>query len=373
MSEKNPIRICFYMTGSYQVFINATSGFGGAEINMYYIARELAKYPEYEIEFFVGDFGQEDEEIRENVKLIKIKYLNPARFDGMIHKFLCRFYFFQASLKSKSDLYITSTAGEFLGYLIFIVCFLKKKKTIFRIGHDWDVDGTIFNRKNHVGLLYRYALKRFDRIIAQNEYQCQILYKKHGLKSTIIKNGFPIQYANKNHVHKHLLWVGRSVDFKRPHLFLKLAKKVPEENFLMILTGISELKNEIVELAAEIDNLKIIDEVRFQEVHMYFAKAKCYINTSTTEGFPNTFIQSGLNQIPILSFRVDPDNIIERFQLGYMCDDDIEKGINFLKELDENKIRVFGKNGLEYVMKNHDLSEKVTQYKILINKMYSES
>ena len=41
-------------------------------------------------------------------------------------------------------------------------------------------------------------------------------------------------------------------------------------------------------------------------------KSKILINTSSFEGFPNTFVQAWANGVPVISLKVDPDNIIKK-------------------------------------------------------------
>jgi len=358
------------MTGSYQVFSKASSGYGGAEINLYFLAREFAKDPNIQVEFLVGDFGQEKVEIIENVKLIKINRLNPVLYNNLYHKIIRRYNFVKEVLLSRSDIFIASTAGEFLGYLVFIVRYLKRKKILFRVGHDWDVDGTRSQQNNHIGFLYRYALTRFHRIIVQNIKQKNILWDRYKLDSEVIKNGFPIDKRFNPKSRKYILWVGRVVPFKRPEIFLKLAVAVPEKSFLMILSGEKKMKDQLKAESKYIKNLEIKDAIGFFEISRFFNEAECLVNTSSAEGFPNTFIQSGMSRIPILSFNVNPDNILTKYNIGFDCRENFLKAKNFLRKLDHLKFSELGENNFKYVVSHHNLSDKVIRYKKVIHEMF---
>ena len=67
-----PIRVCFVALEAYPLFNPTVEAvFGGAEVDLYYLATELAKDKDFEVSFVVGDYGQEPMEIREGITLIK--------------------------------------------------------------------------------------------------------------------------------------------------------------------------------------------------------------------------------------------------------------------------------------------------------------
>lgn len=74
MSKKErPIRLCFVMPGTYQLFNSATSTeHGGAELNLYYLSKLFAKDPRYEVSFIVEDQRQKHIEYYDNVKVIRL-------------------------------------------------------------------------------------------------------------------------------------------------------------------------------------------------------------------------------------------------------------------------------------------------------------
>ncbi|MHC4288006.1 MAG: glycosyltransferase, partial [Planctomycetota bacterium] len=163
-----------------------------------------------------------------------------------------------------------------------------------------------------------------------------------------------------------ILWVGRSAAVKRPRRFLELAKTLPQEPFVMICqratsdTGYDDLKAD----AVKIDNLQFIERVPFGEMDHYFERAKVLVNTSDSEGFPNTFIQACKASTAILTFAVNPDGFLDQHQCGACCDGNTSTLKNQLsKMLNENRYQHFGKNGLEYVKDKHDISKIIERYK----------
>ena len=99
--------------------------------------------------------------------------------------------------------------------------------------------------------------------------------------------------------------------------------------------------------------------MQFQDVQKYFDKAKCFVNSSEFEGFPNTFIQACLGSTPILSFNVNPDNFIERFEVGCFCANSLDKAVEFIRNLDPEKIRFYGNNAFKYACKHHNIEDKI--------------
>ncbi|MCX7920936.1 MAG: glycosyltransferase family 4 protein [Clostridia bacterium] len=362
-------KICFIIDHAYPLFNrNENSVFGGAEINLYNLSMRLSETGRYDITFLVGDYGQQKEEVYSGIKVRKIKYLNLKKYNSKYHKIMRQFMLWKELIFSKADVYITSTACELLGWLALIVKKLKGKKIIFRLASDSDVDLEYWKHKGKKFYsLYKYGIYNSDLIVSQTEKQKKLLKDGLNLESTVIKNGFFINTDVELNKKKYILWVSRGMDIKRPELFVELARRLPEENFLIIMSGDYSGKAKIVENAAQLKNIRFIDYVPFFEIQKYYEEAKLFVNTSEFEGFPNSFIQACLAKTPILSFRVNPDNFIDQYELGYCCNDSVEKAIDFIKKLNQEKIRLYGENALNYVKQHHDINESAKKYEALIS------
>lgn len=359
------------MAGSYPVFARMNNGFGGAEINLYYISRELAKDPHYEVKFVVGDYGQDPQMVMDNVGIIRVRHLNPERFPSYFHKIVSRLRFCLFVWRDNSDIYVCSTASDFLAYVVLFGKILRGKRVIFRTGHDWDINGHFTRSKNLFGLMYKLALHRADAIITQNEHQQVTLKRTENLDSVVIRNGFPISGEQPSGTREYLLWIARADSFKRPELFIRLAQALPSHRFVMILSGSGPAKDKITREAEAIGNLEFRDGVSFFESIAYFRKAKCLVNTSSAEGFPNTFIQAGLTQTPILSFAVNPDNMLEKHNIGFCCSDNLEAAKKFVLSLNDEKIEQLGANAFNYIRTYHNIEDKIQQYRQIITSLYA--
>jgi glycosyltransferase involved in cell wall biosynthesis len=157
---------------------------------------------------------------------------------------------------------------------------------------------------------------------------------------------------------------------KRPELFIELARRLPDEQFIIIMPGSNKVSSNAYDECRNLLNIRFIDYVPFWDMQKYFEEAKLFVNTSEFEGFPNTFIQSCLAKTPILSFRVDPDKFLTKNRIGFCCNDSIDAAEAFIRELDGEKIAYYGENGFSYVSDNHDLEKAAAKYEELFNKLF---
>ena len=372
------IRICVYAPAAYPLFAGRSSSFGGAEINLFLLARALSRRRRYDVRCLVDDHGQPGVEVVDGVTLIALK---SSRAKGPAGVLLKRWRYLSLLLRDDADIYLASSAGEFLIYLALISGLVRRKKILFRVAHEHDLrEGgpaefaaskfLRWCRMSPLGLIYRWARNRLQAVVVQSEDQRSLLSSRLRSRSVVIRNGFPLGPSEFHPAKKNtILWVGRAIRFKRPGLFLELAEAIPDERFLMILQGEGEYADRIRLQARAIPNLRLVAAVPFEEVGRYFAGAKGLVNTSVSEGFPNTFIQAGLHECFLLSFRVNPEAMIDRHQLGWVCDDRLARAVEILKNSRPEEQKRRGENGLAYVRKYHDLEDCVRRYEALFRRI----
>ena len=76
--------------------------------------------------------------------------------------------------------------------------------------------------------------------------------------------------------------------------------------------------------------------ISFEATNNLFNEADVFVNTSKTEGFPNTFIQAWLRGVPTVSFSVDPDQFIVNYKTGLYADNRYSVLKKDLKQLLDN-------------------------------------
>ena len=156
---------------------------------------------------------------------------------------------------------------------------------------------------------------------------------------------------------------------------MQLAEEMPKERFMMICqraTG-DDKYEELSARAGQVKNLQFIERVPFAEIGSYFQKAKVLVNTSDSEGFPNTFIQACNYAMPILSLKVNPDEFLDKYNCGQSCNGDFQRLVNSLKfMLAENNFLNLGKNARRYAEQNHDIKKIIEEYKKLFVSVLDE-
>ncbi|NPA44892.1 MAG: glycosyltransferase family 4 protein [Chlorobi bacterium] len=361
MIQKNKIKVCFVLQGAYPHFnpkINKIAG--GAELQMFLLATKLAENKNFEISFIVGDYKQKEIETIKNVKLIKS--FNAKRNHKFI-KIFQAFKFLKIIKKEKPDV-IISTTNNTLVFLSSIYSKFANVKHIHRIAHNNDTSYERIKEFGFLGKLYLIGMKKANIILAQNEEQQKNLISNFNKKSILLKNVFPIKNQETNN-KKHILWVGRFQNWKNPNLFIELALKIKDEQFIMVCPYSKKDEKEWLKMKSatnNISNINIIKEVPFNKIQNLFNEAKLFVNTSKQEGFPNTFLQSAQAKTPIVSLNVNPDNFINTYNCGIFCNNNFEKLIKETKLLlkDEDLLKTKGNNAFKYLDKNHNI-EKISK------------
>ena len=356
--NQKPVRICFVMPKAYPLFNQAIKTvFGGAEVDLYMLATELAKDAGFEVSFITADYGQAAVETIADVKIIKSLDFKKSSLRGA-------WDIWHAMKKVDADIYMLKTASPGVA-LAAVFCQTHKSIFTYRTAAAAECDGTY--RRNHplTGSAFNWSLRRAGAVFAQNADDRDNLKKTIGVNAVVIPNGH-IMVPLKLTAGYSILWVGRSDRVKRPDLFLEMAKAMPKEKFTMICqqatgdNGYEKLKSQ----AAGINNVEFIERVPLAEIDKYFSAAKIFVNTSNAEGFPNTFIQACKNGTAIVSLSVNPDGFLDKYNCGQSCGGDLGKLIESLGHILENERYIeLGKNGRKYVEQKHDIKKIVEEYK----------
>ena len=307
------------------------------------------------------------------MKIFKIK-VDYQGIYKIFNKFLKLVSLWEYIVKADADYYFH--AGGMDGASV-LLCKIMRKKYIYSIGSDAQLNRQLISVNNNDFSKSKLNLGTFgcavdillvNTIIVQSEYQKRLLKEKFNKKGTIIKMPFPIseKIDFERTPHPTIIWVGSLAKVKQPELFVQLAERIPEANFVMIggnYDESSDIPNYIIEKGVTLPNFRYLGVVPFNQIDIYFKKATILANTSLFEGFPNAFIQSWMYCNPVVSLNADPDEIICNFKLGFHSKS-VDKMVIDIKELLRNPAlcEQIGNNGRQYVENNHDINTIVYEY-----------
>lgn len=367
------VNLCIFSNYGYSLYNKRSDVlFGGAEVQLFLLANQLVKDQKIKVHIIIGkkEFQFNKIETYNDIKL----YVSIPVEKSIINYIKGGINLFLTLLKLNPDVIIQRTGG-IQTFLIALYSQIFRKKFIFSIAHERAVSKRGFSRL--IQPFFNLSLNYADFIVTQNKDQLQLFKQWRGRKFNkvkTIKSGYEIEDKELNLKNKEsILWVGRAKRWKRPELFLKIAKLFPKESFVMIckLKENDEYSDSIFQEAELIKNLKFIKFVPFNNIDVYFQKAKVLINTSSKEGFPNTFIQAIKNKTPLISLNVDPEHFIEDYKCGFFCNDDIRILKKKLNNLLNNKkfYKELSNNCFKYAKENHDIKKTAGEWRDLIFKI----
>ena len=359
----NQCSVCFIAINAYPVLKKNNTFIGGAELQQSLIGVELARRG-HPIKFITMDHGQGPFEKLGQIDVFST--FKPKQSANNIFSLFTKYLkIWMAMEKANADILYVRCAGYVLAIAV-IWARLKKRKAVYCCANDPEFDPQKVKlptlRDKH---MFSWGLRNCDAIIVQNALQRSILKQYYNRVGVLIPNGFPAseQMASP----ENILWVATFKKAKQPHLFIELAKRHPEQKFVMVGGPVSNngadytsLKNE----ASQISNLRFCGPLSFEDAEKEFSKAKILVNTSSNEGFPNTFLQAWRKGVPVLAF-LDPDDRIRDNKLGYVAKnfDDMNNKLDSFLQNDEISSKIIS----DFFQKNLTIESIVSQYQVFFN------
>lgn len=307
------MKILFHSSHAHLVLERSTTRVsGGAELQIALLARELAARG-IEVVIASGDTGQPDGIVHDGVKI-----RNAGKFQtgGIVDT---------AAALPKVARLLREERPDWvflLGWTTWLFLFHVLQPVFgFRLGFICGLDSEVngeFRRENPVrGFFFECAMRRCDVRFAMTGDQ-ERLFARRGMECGFYRNLIlPRTAPPAAEKTTDLLWVSRCQPIKRPHLFLDLVERLPEARCRMVCPNEDAgLWESVRRRATGLANLEFIERVPYHEIQAVYDSAKIFVNTSEWEGWPNSFIQSGLGRTALLSLDVNPDRLFEEFRPG---------------------------------------------------------
>lgn len=345
--SQSRIRIAFFGTQLYPLALGKLTGFGGAETEMWSVAKEIGKDDAFEVLALTLSDDEVKRPLRfENVELRPIQKTGKLSYsDSWLSRRLkigAYYYRLLSNLvSSRPDIYLTKLAS-IEAFIVWLASRISFKKFAFRIEHDWETDlatlqKNIFNGSMASAKLFTTALKNSDLVVTQTRAQQKALLHNFGINSMIIPNGHSIplltfdQQAVAN--REGVLWVARVHPMKRANVYLDYAKCNPDTKFTFIMAPSDQyesLFNQLKASAEHLPNVTFIPGVAPAETARFYLKARVFMLTSEAEGFSNVVIEALKHGTPVVSLLHNPNEILNKQNelnfpsAGYCTADDSE-------------------------------------------------
>jgi len=273
-----------------------------------------------------------------------------------------------------ADVYYQRTASIMTGF-VGLFCQQLGKPFIFGSSSYWDSndnlnghmrEDTVLSTLRMASPVYRYGLKNASAIVTQTEEMKHQFERRFPMKYVtripsvaILKSSSP-----EKALPPFVLYVSRLFWYRRPLIFLEVAKALPEINF--VLAGYGPLEDIVRRESRSIGNLTFLGRVTPEESAELMRSAALFLNTSLIEGFPNTLLEALASRTSYVTL-FDPDEVVCRYGLGGHGRT-LREVISLVKTIMEHpEVRLdHAKNGEAYLRELHDPEVVAGQYERLL-------
>lgn len=360
------MKVCFVVPSAWKYFTYSERKIsGGAEARISMLARELVLQG-IEVSFVVFDEGQTEVQEIDGIKAYKA-FKPDSGIPGLRNWLYRRPMLMKAMKAADAAVYVQIGAGQLTG-IVGKFCKDNQRPFVFFSSSDSNFDPSEWHRLFSVPFRdvreYKKGLMDADIIIVQHKGQKDMLKELFDMNSVIIKSGIriPENSGFDRSTRDSVIRVGRCHPVKRVEIFFDLAARLPQFNFISIGGASSDKKyyNNLVERSKKLPNLEHVGNAN--DIENYLGEAALLVNTSKQEGFPVTFLEAWLQEVPVLSLAVNPEECITKYNMGRVSGS-FDKLVTDCEELLDNpeELKEMGRQGFDYVKENHDIRKVAAQ------------
>ena len=212
----------------------------------------------------------------------------------------------------------------------------------------------------------RWGLRHASHIIAQTDRQARLLQEAFGrTAAAVIRNFQPLPdvLPTKSPGPLRIFWVANLKNWKRPELFVQLAESFAgRTDVQFLMAGRPAQERHLLPLMQKIPtvaNLRYFGELPIDTVNELMSDAHLHVNTSSFEGFPNTFLQAWGRGAVVATLDVDPDeHSMESLGIGY-CAGTVEHLHEFIDGLTRapQRRQSMSERAFAFVHEHHSMAQ----------------
>ena len=372
------VKACFISPMGYGLYRpEVHRPFGGAEVQVYLMARDLAMDSLFKISVLttvddtsaIEQFGRLTLIRRQGQQRLAVRPKRLHRFAAWLRYVEALLDMWRQFQRVDADVFLHAGAGIEVGAYA-LICRLMRRKFIFVVASTSDLSGPYGGVGSPLKWLYPIGVRLAHAVVCRTEDQQAALRERYGRTGILIRTAHPIP-TETDHRRSTILWAGRIHPLKQPQLFLDAAEQLSDRRCVMV--GMRddthpELWDAVRRRAGGLRNVSFHADLPLHCMNELFASAKVFVNTSTYEGFPNTFVQAALNGVPIVSWKVNPDLVLSHHQIGFCAEGTFDHMVSFILRLcnDEPLYEGFRHRARAYGVANHGLDQSVAQLKRLL-------
>jgi glycosyltransferase involved in cell wall biosynthesis len=216
--------------------------------------------------------------------------------------------------------------------------------------------------------MIEYGIRHADYIFGQAQYEDDLLRQNYGRTCDLIVGNWhpePSVPCRKRPPMK-VLWIANIKPLKQPEVFADLAARlrtITNAEFIMIGRPASGRHQRRLEARmSRVGNLTYLGERTNDEINRILAQSHVLVNTSEYEGYPNTFIQAWLHEVPVVSLHVDPDDVLVRQGLGFRSGRFDKLVADTRRLIEDSDLRTrLGVRAKAYAREHHGLTTNLNQ------------
>lgn len=367
-SPSRPASVCIVAHRAYGAITGGSSGHaGGVEHQTALTARWLASRG-HDVQLIVWNEGSGREEQIAGVRVIKV----CREADGIrgLRFFHPRWTTLNAALAAAdADVYYHN-CGEYVTGQVAMWCRRHGRRFIFSVASDPECDPALPVMHRRERLLYRYGLQRADRVITQTRRQQQMLRDGFGVDSTVLPmpcSGIPdVSPAAPPDRPARVVWVGRLSAEKRLEMLGDVAAILPGVRFEVIgPTGAETSGTDALRRALAYSNVTLRGRLGRAEMASAYRGATALLCTSSYEGFPNTFLESWGQGVPVVS-TVNPDGLLTERGLGLTASDATGLAAHLRQLVESEPLwRGYAARARDYCVANHSVDRALPRFEAI--------